>query len=117
MYQIETAKMFLQTISTAVNERKTQQNPKKPKQTMLSKTEQGEAKASKPQQKLAFASKSPHLQPDANQQFTAQRRALSALCYPTSTSNQPQTNTVSNKQATHSFPHGGELYRLSLPRV
>lgn len=40
MYQIETAKMFLQTISTAVNERKTQQNPKKPKQTMLSKTEQ-----------------------------------------------------------------------------
>ena len=29
MYQIETAKMFLQTISTAVNERKTQQNPTK----------------------------------------------------------------------------------------
>lgn len=57
MYQIETAKMFLQTISTAVNERKTQQNPKKPKQTMLSKTEQGEAKASKPQQKLPFATK------------------------------------------------------------
>ena len=67
MYQIETAKMFLQTIPTTVNdrrrtyttvnERKTQQNPKKPKQTMLSKTGQGEAKASICKQKPPFATR------------------------------------------------------------
>nr|DAX02207.1 MAG TPA: hypothetical protein [Bacteriophage sp.] len=39
------------------------------------------------------------------------------LCRLSAILHQPQTNTVSNKQATHSFPHGGELYRLSLPRV
>lgn len=46
MYQIETAKMFLQTISTAVNERKTQQNPTKPKETQANHAKQDGARRS-----------------------------------------------------------------------
>lgn len=110
LYHSDTAKMFLQTISTAVNERKTQRNPTKPRKPQANHAKQDGAKA---KQKLANHSKSYHLQPNANQKFTAQRRALSSLCYPASTSNQPQTNTDINTPTTHSFPHNGGLYKLS----
>jgi len=93
-----------------VNERKTQRNPKKPRKTQANHAKQDGAKA---KQKLPFASKSYHLQPNANQKFTAQHRALSALCYPASTTFQPQANTQSNKPSTRSFPHSGGLYKLS----
>ena len=123
MYQIETAKRFWQAIPTAVNDRRRTYTTVNERKTQANHAKQdgagrsSEAKASNPQQKLPFASKSYHLQPNANQKFIAQHRALSALCYPASTSNQPQTNTQINTPSTHSFPHNGGLYRLLLFRV
>lgn len=102
-YQNDTAKMFLQPIPTTVNERirpstnvkpkETQRNPEKPKQTMLSKTEQGEAKAT-----------------ICNQMPTRNLSHSTGLCRPSAILHQP----LSNHKLTHKVTnHQHAVFRIA----